>query len=48
MYLWRKESDGGFYDGLSLAEMKSIISSAYTSWSEQDFKRYVDLFSLVT
>ena len=38
--------DGGFYDELSLAEMKSIISSAYTSWSEQDFKRYMDVFSL--
>jgi ABC-2 type transport system ATP-binding protein len=26
--------------------MKSIISSAYTAWSEQDFKRYMDMFSL--
>ena len=38
--------DGCFYDELTLAEMKSIISSAYTSWSEQDFKRYMDMFSL--
>ena len=38
--------DGCFYDELSLAEMKSIISSAYTTWSEQDFKRYMDMFSL--
>lgn len=38
--------DGCFYDELSLAEMKSIISSAYTSWSEQDFRRYIDMFSL--
>jgi ABC-2 type transport system ATP-binding protein len=38
--------DGCFYDELSLAEMKSIISSAYTAWSEQDFKRYMDMFSL--
>lgn len=38
--------DGCFYDELSLAEMKSVISSAYTSWSEQDFKRYMDMFSL--
>lgn len=38
--------DGCFYDELSLTEMKSIISSAYTSWSEQDFKRYLDMFSL--
>lgn len=38
--------DGCFYEELSLAEMKGIISSAYTSWSEQDFKRYMDMFSL--
>ena len=38
--------DGCFYDELTLMEMKSILSSAYTSWSEQDFKRYMDLFSL--
>lgn len=38
--------DGCFYDELSLSEMKSIISSAYTSWSEQDFRRYMDMFSL--
>ena len=38
--------DGCFYDELSLTEMKSIISSAYTLWSEQDFKRYMDMFSL--
>ena len=38
--------DGCFYEELSLSEMKSIISSAYTSWSEQDFKRYMDMFSL--
>lgn len=39
--------DGGcFYEELSLGEMKSIISSAYTAWSEQDFKRYMDMFSL--
>lgn len=38
--------DGCFYDELSLAEMKSIISPAYTAWSEQDFKRYMDMFSL--
>ena len=38
--------DGCFYDELSLAEMKGIISAAYTKWSEQDFKRYMDMFSL--
>ena len=38
--------EGCFYDELSLSEMKSIIASAYTEWSEQDFKRYMDMFSL--
>ncbi|MCH5271315.1 MAG: ABC transporter ATP-binding protein [Lachnospiraceae bacterium] len=38
--------DGCFYEELSLSEMKSIIAAAYTSWSEKDFKRYMDVFSL--
>lgn len=38
--------DGCFYDELSLAEMKDIIASAYTSWSEQDFKEYIERFEL--
>lgn len=38
--------NGCFYEELTLSEMKSIIASAYTSWSEQDFKRYMDVFSL--
>ena len=39
--------DGGcFYEELSMAEMKSILASAYTDWSEQDFKHYMDMFSL--
>ena len=38
--------DGCFYEELTLSEMKSIIASAYSSWSEQDFKRYMELFSL--
>lgn len=38
--------DGCFYEELTLAEMKEIISSAYTTWSEQDFRRYMDKFSL--
>ena len=28
------------------SEMKSILASAYTDWSEQDFKHYMDMFSL--
>ena len=38
--------DGCFYEELSMAEMKSILASAYTDWSEQDFKHYMDMFSL--
>lgn len=39
--------DGGcFYEELSMAEMKSILASAYTDWSEQNFKHYMDMFSL--
>ena len=39
--------DGGcFYEELSLAEMKSVISPAYKAWSERDFKHYMDMFDL--
>ena len=38
--------DGGFYEDLTLGEMKNLVSSAYNSWSEKDYKRYMDMFSL--
>lgn len=39
--------DGGcFYDDLTLNEMKSVIAPAYSQWSDQDYERYLDLFSL--
>ncbi|NHC42734.1 ABC transporter ATP-binding protein [Bacillus sp. MM2020_1] len=38
--------DGGFYDELSMAEMKSIISPAYSRWNEQDYKIFMERFSL--
>lgn len=38
--------DGCFYDELTLAEMKSVIAPAYTTWCEQDFRDYIDRFSL--
>lgn len=38
--------DGCFYDELTLAEMKSVIAPAYTTWCEQDFRNYMDRFSL--
>lgn len=38
--------DGGFYDELSLSEMKSIVASAYKSWDETMYRMYLDRFSL--
>lgn len=38
--------DGCFYDELTLAEMKGVLAPAYTSWSEVDFKNYMERFSL--
>lgn len=38
--------NGGFYDELTMSEMKNIIAPAYSSWSEQDYKGYMDRFSL--
>lgn len=38
--------DGGFYDELTMLEMKNVIAPAYSSWSEQDYKSYMDRFSL--
>ena len=38
--------DGCFYDELSLTEMKDIIASAYSAWSEQDFKEYLERIEL--
>jgi len=38
--------EGYFYDGLTMDEMKSIIAPAYSKWSEKDYKKYMDRFSL--
>ncbi len=38
--------DGGFYDELSLSEMKNIVASAYKSWNENEYKAYLERFSL--
>lgn len=38
--------DGGFYDELTLSEMKSILASAYKSWSNDDYNMYLARFSL--
>lgn len=38
--------DGGFYDELSLGEMKRVIAPAYSQWSDEDFQRWLDHFRL--
>ena len=38
--------DGCFYNELSMSEMKSIIAPAYSTWSEQNYKAYMERFSL--
>lgn len=38
--------DGGFYDELTMSEMKNVIAPAYSSWSEEDYKNYMNRFSL--
>lgn len=38
--------DGGFYDELTMNEMKNIIAPAYSTWSEKDYKNYMERFSL--
>lgn len=38
--------DGGFYDELSLSEMKNIVASAYKSWDENEYREYLKRFSL--
>lgn len=37
---------GGFYEDLSLDEMKKILAPAYSSWCEQDYQSYLKRFSL--
>lgn len=38
--------DGCFYDELSLNEMKNVIAPAYKTWCENDFKKYMEQFTL--
>ena len=38
--------EGGFYDELTLSEMKNVIAPAYRNWCEQDFIDYMERFSL--
>lgn len=38
--------DGSFYEELTMAEMKSIIAPAYSSWNERDYKNNMERFSL--
>ncbi len=38
--------DGGFYDNLSMQEVKAIISAAYSKWDETCYREYMNRFSL--
>lgn len=38
--------DGAFYDHLTMAQMKNILASAYSTWNESAFKSNMELFSL--
>ncbi len=38
--------EGYFYDELTMAEMKSVLAPAYSSWSNEDFNDYMNRFSL--
>lgn len=38
--------NGGFYDELSLNEMKRVIAPAYSQWSDEDFRRWLERFRL--
>lgn len=38
--------EGGFYNEMSMDEMKSIIAPAYSKWSASDYSSYMEKFSL--
>ncbi|MDQ0151277.1 ABC transporter ATP-binding protein [Eubacterium multiforme] len=38
--------NGGFYEDLSMDEMKSIIAPLYSNWNEEKYKYYMRRFSL--
>lgn len=38
--------DGSFYDELNLSEMKNIVASAYKLWDENEYRVYLERFSL--
>ncbi|SHF27413.1 ABC-2 type transport system ATP-binding protein [Marinitoga hydrogenitolerans DSM 16785] len=38
--------EGYFYEELTLKEMKKIISSSYSNWNEELFKKYIKRFNL--
>ena len=37
---------GGFYDDLSLLQMKALVAASYSTWDETEFQRYLERFSL--
>lgn len=38
--------DSYFYDELTMSEMKNIIAPAYSQWSDNDYKKYMNEFDL--
>ncbi len=38
--------EGYFYNDLTMDEMKSVIAPAYSSWSEKDYRAYLERFAL--
>ena len=38
--------EGCFYDNLTMEQMKKVIAPAYSHWSDADFHRYMQQFSL--
>ena len=38
--------EGYLYDSLSMKEMKNIVASAYKTWDDDEYSKYMDRFSL--
>lgn len=38
--------EGAFYDGLTMAEMKSIVAPAYSRWNENEYRSFMKRFGL--
>lgn len=38
--------EGGLYEDIRIIDMKNIVSSGYSNWCEDDYKRYIEVFNL--